>query len=396
MNPNIPILNTGAIQFVVKITKFCNLRCKYCYEFPHLGDPTKMDLAQIEILFRQIITQYQHRNKKIFFTWHGGEPFIVGVAYYRQIFALQKQLFEAAKMVFSNRIQTNLTILDATWIAFLKEEPFDGVSISLDLFGGERVNIAGKPVEDKVLDNMQRLLDNGIPFGAITVLSRKTVEHALAIYQFFEDIKLSGFRFLPVHHNSFDTAENTNGLSCGEILDTYQKLFDNWLIAENSISIDPIDEYLEAAIQYLNPNPVLGGYDKAHGDALFVINTDGGVYSNDYDYERLECYGNIFVDDFQTLFASAAYQRAIEASQAKIQSVCHQCEYFGYCPGYRIGEGDPEEVSWNENGELECSVIRPLLTHMIRVLKNNHLEKEIFPESFNSENSTNIIMNEVA
>jgi uncharacterized protein len=385
MKSNIPILNTGAIQFVVKITKFCNLRCKYCYEFPFLADPTKMELEQIEILLRKIVVAYQFKNKKIFFTWHGGEPFIVGVDYYRRIFELQKAIFGAAGMAFSNRIQTNMTILDDTWIAFLKEDPFDGLSISIDLFGGDRVNIAGKQVEEKVLKNMQRLLDNGIHFGAITVLSRKTIEHALSIYQFFEDIKLSGFRFLPIHKNSFDLSDNTDGLTCIEILNTYKTLFDKWLVAENSISIDPIDEYMEAAVQYLNPNPVLGGYDKEAGDALFVINTDGGVYSNDYDYERLECYGNIFKIDFQQLFASAAYQRAIAASRVKMQSVCHHCEYFGYCPGYRIGEGDPEEVSWNEKGELECSVIRPLLTYMIDTFKANNLETMLFPNNITND-----------
>lgn len=383
MKPNIPVLNTGAIQFVVKVTKFCNLRCKYCYEYPYLDDPKKIELNEIKTLFQRIIEHYKAKNKKIFFTWHGGEPFILGVDYYRQVFALQKELFEAANMTFSNRIQTNLTILDENWIAFLKEDPFDGISISLDLFGEDRVNIAGKLVEDKVLNNMQRLINNELHFGAITVLSRKTIDHALSIYQFFEDIRLAGFRFLPVHKNTFDQTPNDNGLTCNEILNTYKLLFDNWLVSENSISIDPIDEYLEAAIEYLKPNPTLGGYDKRLGDCLFVINTDGGVYSNDYDYDCLPCYGNIFTDTFETLFASTLYQQAIEASTLKMQSVCHQCEYFGYCPGYRIGEGDPEEVSWNEKGELECSVIRPLLTYAIKKLKDINLHQEIFSNTTN-------------
>lgn len=383
MRQDIPILDTGAVQFVVKATKFCNLRCRYCYEFPYLGDPKKMEFDQIQILFQRIIEYYKAKNKKIFFTWHGGEPFILGVDYYRQIFDLQKAMFEAANMTYSNRIQTNLTILDDEWITFFKEDPFDGLSVSLDLFGGDRVNRAGKLVEDKVLNNMQRLIDNGLHFGAITVLSRKTVAHALSIYQFFEDIRLAGFRFLPVHKNIFDTTPNHDGLTCEEILITYKALFDNWLVSENSISIDPIDEYMEAAVQYLSPNPTLGGYDKGLGDSLFVINTDGGVYSNDYDYDCLPCYGNIFTDPFETLFATPAYQQAVEASRMKMQSVCHQCKYFGYCPGYRIGEGDPEEVAWNENGELVCAVIRPLLDYMTEKFIELNLHQEIFSNTTN-------------
>jgi uncharacterized protein len=46
------------------------------------------------------------------------------------------------------------------------------VAVSIDLFGDHRVDVKGKPSELKVLDNMQILIDEGISFGCITVLSK--------------------------------------------------------------------------------------------------------------------------------------------------------------------------------------------------------------------------------
>ena len=41
-------------QFVFKVSKYCNLRCDYCYEFPHLGDMSRMRVDQIRAAFQNI------------------------------------------------------------------------------------------------------------------------------------------------------------------------------------------------------------------------------------------------------------------------------------------------------------------------------------------------------
>jgi MoaA/NifB/PqqE/SkfB family radical SAM enzyme len=34
------------IEWEIKVTKLCNLRCAYCYEYEELGDPRRLSLAE--------------------------------------------------------------------------------------------------------------------------------------------------------------------------------------------------------------------------------------------------------------------------------------------------------------------------------------------------------------
>ena len=70
-------------------------------------------------------------------------------------------------------------------------EGFDGVGVSIDLFGGLRVNLAGRDFQDTVLGNMDELRKAGVDFGCITVLSKQNVHRAADLSSF-----LAGRHFL--------------------------------------------------------------------------------------------------------------------------------------------------------------------------------------------------------
>jgi len=74
------------VEWVVKISKLCNLRCTYCYEFPFLADRTRMRLEDLRIMFRHIAEFYAARPKRMDFVWHGGEPLLIEPTYYSNIF----------------------------------------------------------------------------------------------------------------------------------------------------------------------------------------------------------------------------------------------------------------------------------------------------------------------
>jgi len=70
------------VEWVVKISKLCNLRCTYCYEFPFLADRTRMRLEDLRIMFRHIAEFYAARPKRMDLVWHGGEPLLIEPTYY--------------------------------------------------------------------------------------------------------------------------------------------------------------------------------------------------------------------------------------------------------------------------------------------------------------------------
>jgi|SRR5438128_1980533 len=190
------------VEWVVKISKQCNLRCTYCYEFPFLADKERMSLENLKRMFGHIADFYASAAKRMDFVWHGGEPLLIEPDYYKRILELQHETFDPVKVQFTNSIQTNLTILNDEILKLFKNL-FTSVGVSLDVFGDQRVTIAGRPSQKVVLKNIQRLIDEQIPFGCITVLSRATASYVEEIYHFFENIQKS-FRLLPIDQTGYE------------------------------------------------------------------------------------------------------------------------------------------------------------------------------------------------
>ena len=78
-------------QLVVKVFKYCNLRCDYCYEFPYLGDMARVSLDEIRGAFQNIKTSVDELAiESADFIFHGGEPFLVPPKYYEQVDVLKR------------------------------------------------------------------------------------------------------------------------------------------------------------------------------------------------------------------------------------------------------------------------------------------------------------------
>src|SRR5688572_29355350 len=102
------------VQFVVKVSKLCNLRCRYCYEFEELGNKARMSLENLERLYQNVAHWYRGftRPTEVEFVWHGGEPMLIPPDYYRSTFEAQRRAFGKDMVAVENVIQTNLTVLD--------------------------------------------------------------------------------------------------------------------------------------------------------------------------------------------------------------------------------------------------------------------------------------------
>ena len=360
--------------FVVKITKFCNLRCKYCYEFPHLADKARMSLEEIKLMFLNIADYYKYFPKKTLkFIWHGGEPLVISTQYYREIYDLQKQIFDAHNLFFENNLQTNLTILSDKHLALLKEKIINGIGVSIDVFGDERVNVAGKPVQDIVLKNMQKLLDNHLSFGCITVLSQQTLPMVKEIYEFFDTLKISS-RFLPIYRTGYENQHDGNSVNSNEILQAFKTIFEQWLTSETATEVEPIEEFISYALNKYHKNPI-EVYDKSKSDFLFIVNTDGDIFNNGNVYDSNFLYGNIFSSSLGQILKSDGRKKAIEQANFRIDSVCKKCEFYGYCPGFYMAEATKEQLNWVDE-TLSCNVLQPLLAYMLNRFHDMDLKKQ--------------------
>ncbi|MCW3051056.1 MAG: Radical domain protein [Chthonomonadales bacterium] len=118
------------------IGPICNLDCKYCfylekeslYQEDRKAQPSwQMPDAVLETYIRQYIEQQD--VPEICFAWQGGEPTLLGVRFFRKVVALQRKYADGKRIL--NALQTNGTLLDDEWGAFLADQEFL-VGLSID------------------------------------------------------------------------------------------------------------------------------------------------------------------------------------------------------------------------------------------------------------------------
>jgi uncharacterized protein len=363
-------------QFVLKISKYCNLRCDYCYEFPHLGDKARMNLNQIQAAFQNIKSSINELAiERVNFIWHGGEPFLVPVEVYEQINLIQKDIF-GTEFEYMNSLQTNLTVLTNRHIKFLEGGFFGDIGVSFDVYGDQRVDTKGKSSADLVRANMRKLIDHQIAFGAIAVLARDTLPYIKQTYRFFDALKVE-HRILAYYRTVGSEQTERHGLDFDELVGAYKAVFHEWLASERATPVHPIKDLVRYAVQR-----IMGidndRYDPSTSERVFVVDVNGDV-SNVSESEF--CYGNLFHSPLREIAESEVRVRSIALSQERMQRFCYQCPYFGNCPGVFVANATSIERKVLETSG--CPV-RAVLDHILDVFKRTDLSGFIL-ESYKAD-----------
>ncbi len=182
----------------------CNLNCSYCF-YLH-----KLDLLQTssrwhmtDEVLEQVIKQHieGHNSPEIIFSWQGGEPTLLGVDFFRKVIALQKKYCPPHQHC-ENDLQTNGTLLNDEWCAFLKENDFL-VGLSIDgpkhLHDHYRVDAANRGTFERVFAAAKLLKKHGVPFATLTCVNRETGKHPLEVYRFLRDeVGSVRMQFIPI------------------------------------------------------------------------------------------------------------------------------------------------------------------------------------------------------
>ena len=195
---------TPRFHAMVKPTgAICNLDCAYCYYLHKeelLGSNSKFRISDeiLEAHIRQYIEA--QRGDEVVFSWQGGEPTLLGVEFFEKVVALEKK-YQRPGQYIENDLQTNGTLLNDEWYAFLRKNKFL-VGLSIDgpqeLHDRYRVNKGGAPTFDKVFAAGLQLQKHGIPFNTLTVVNRVNAKKPLDVYRFLSrELRPRQLQFIP-------------------------------------------------------------------------------------------------------------------------------------------------------------------------------------------------------
>jgi uncharacterized protein len=255
----------------------------------------------------------------------------------------------------------------------LKEKRvFNGVGVSFDVFGDQRVDAKGSLRTETILSNMQKLIDNDVSFGAIAVLAQGTLPYAREIYRFYDTLGIES-RLLPYYMTASEEQASGQALGFQQLTSALKSVFDGWLVSDRATPVDPISEYLDYAIAHMAGAP-RNTYKKLEDEFVLFVNTDCGVWGLSEAYDINCRYGNVFEEEISSILASRTRKRAAEQAGERMQSHCTQCPYYGHCPGYFVGDATAEQARLLAKGG--CPV-REVLDHMVGRLDQNGIPEAL-------------------
>ncbi len=181
----------------------CNIDCKYCFflskEALYPNDKHRMSDATLQAYIRQLMES--HRLPEVTVAWQGGEPTLMGVAFFQRAMELVEQYRRPGQKI-SHTFQTNGIALDDEWCAFLKSHDFL-VGLSVDgpreIHDTNRVTRNGKGTFDLVMQGWAQLRKHGVEFNILCTVNAANQHHGRRVYQFLRDeLGASWVQFIPI------------------------------------------------------------------------------------------------------------------------------------------------------------------------------------------------------
>ena len=323
--------------FAKPVGSLCNLHCDYCYYID------KSDLTQVnqntgmnDVLLESYISQHIEATTEnvVMFSWHGGEPTLAGIDFYRKAVELQKKYLPAAKKLI-NGIQTNGTLLNDYWCKFFAKENFL-VGISMD--GPEefhnqfRLKQNGKGTFYEVINGYRLLQKYGVTAEILCVVNSSNAQFPLEIYRFFKSLKIRYITFLPLVERlpgslSEVTGKSVSAEAYGHFL---IRIFDEWV--ENDIGKIKVQIFEEALRSAFDEEHTLCIFKKNCG-GVPVIESNGDFYSCDHFVNEEHYLGNISKNPVSNYLDSDKQRSFGMAKSLTLPVYCKKCEVLTMCNG---------------------------------------------------------------
>ncbi len=351
----------------------CNLACDYCFYLEkHALFPGGRALRMSDDMLERYVREYiaAQPGPEVTFAWQGGEPTLMGLPFFRKAVDYQRR-FAMGKRI-SNALQTNGTLLDEAWGAFLKAEDFL-VGISIDgpreVHDRYRVRRDREPSFDQVMRGLEILQRHGVAYNTLTCVHAGNARRPLDVYRFLRGIGSRYMQFIPIVERRPQEAEQRLGMQRGgppaadaaRAEDVYSwsvrpddfgyfmiKIFDRWVRNDvGNVFVQHIDSALGS---WLGVGAGLCVFDETCGRAL-AMEHDGSVYACDhYVYPEFRL-GRLGEDSLAKMADSRRMSAFGDAKRETLPQQCRACAVRfacnGGCPKHRFTSTASGETGLN-------------------------------------------------
>lgn len=357
MNDNIANPFAKPLYVMLKpVGAHCNLACKYCY---YLEKNKLYPTAQRHLMSDEMLEQFTREYieaqtmNQVLFTWHGGEPLLRSIDFYRKALSLQQKYAGGRRI--DNVIQTNGTLLTDEWCEFFAQNHWL-VGISID--GPQpdhdhyRLTAAGKPSWKKVMQGIKLLKKHGVEWNAMAVVNAYNANHPLEFYRFFKENGCQFLQFTPIVER---LTRHEDGRNLASLADKDEislskasvapeqwgyflcAIFDEWVRKDvGRIFVEIFDCTLA---NWMGISPGICAYSKECGHAG-VMEHNGDVYSCDHFVFPEYKLGNIRDHSLIDMLYGEQQQEFSRLKHSSLPRQCKECDMefacHGECPKNRF------------------------------------------------------------
>lgn len=322
---------------IFKPTEECNSRCVYCDVVKKTSRSAKrMSFETLDLLFRRLGEFLQERpDEHVRLIWHGGEPLLLGRDYFDRARDYQDKHCGQYASCIRHDMQSNLTLLTEQHVAAFKMLGIGCVGTSYDPEPDVRGIGARRDTQKynaRWHDAIRLLEDNGIGWGIIYVVTRKTLADPARVFNFLSNLSNNGaFMMNPVldYGGVLDDIRITPAEYAGFL----GAILPLWWRARDSLArVEPL----------FSLTRVLAGHNISLmcneagdcGHTHLEVATDGRVSQcgRSADWHMLD-YGSIEQRSFAEIFADPQREILAQRNAVLRETECSGCRYWDICHG---------------------------------------------------------------
>ena len=382
--------SSGAFVVMAKpIGPICNLECRYCYyldtvDFYKRPHQFRMSGDVLETYVRQYIEAVP--GPVVPFVWHGGEPTLAGLDFYRRAVELQQRYLPDGWTCWNN-LQTNGTLLDEEWCSFLAEEHFD-VGVSVDgtswLHNAYRKDRRGRGTYDAAIASVRRLQAHGIQPDILCTVTSAVAEEPVSVYRGLRALGTGWLQFIPIVRHKQDgrvTPESVTPEAYGRFLCA---VFDDWV--HHDLGKLNVQLFAETSLVWEGGTTNLCWMAPTCG-RIVVVEHDGAVYACDHFVTPEHRIGDLASAHLGALVDAPIQRRFGDDKRDRLPAQCRSCPWLAVCNG-----GCPKDrFTLAEDGEpglyYLCGGLRQFFAHAEQPLRHliERRRKGIRPEAIMAE-----------
>jgi uncharacterized protein len=272
----------------------------------------------LEIYIKQYLEGVSQQN--VSFCWHGGEPLMAGLPFFRKAMELQRK-YAAGKEI-ENTLQTNGILLNEEWCSFFKDNNF---LIGLSLDGPEDIHDAfrrdcgGAPTFSRVMRAVEMMKQHGVEFNILSTGNARSEDRGAEVYNFLRSLN-NYMQFLPVVEyvrqrpgkrplivspDEEDAVEAPWSVSAKGYGQFMCDVFDEWV--KYDVGNWFVQLFDVTLANWCGVQPPLSAFGEVCGDGM-VVEHNGDVYSCDHFVYPEYRLGNIMTGELADMYRSEDQQ----------------------------------------------------------------------------------------